>query len=67
MLTNCAISFALTVAVLCDSLVYYSPCDDDVGRVCSSGDNKTNLLMNYKRGGTDILSSSVYIYDFFLC
>ncbi len=57
MLAKWLVSFALSVAVLCNPSVYYSPCQDDMGRVCSSQGNKTNLLMNYKRGGTDVLSS----------
>ena len=47
--------------------VYYSSCEESANRECPYLANRTDFLLNLKKGGTDILSTSTYLYDFFLC
>ena len=46
---------------------FYSTCSDDVSRSCPNSDNQTDFLLSMKKGGTDILSTEPYMYDFMIC
>ena len=46
---------------------YYSTCTEDANRQCPNSDNLTSFLETMKKGGTDILSTETYMYDFILC
>lgn len=48
--------------------VYASSCDSESPtRVCPQEGNITEYLLGLKKGGSDILSTSDYDSDFFLC
>lgn len=62
--------WVLTLALVSLSItadVYYTPCAESSGRTCPSSTNRTDFLLSMKKGGTNILSTSTYLYDFFLC
>ena len=46
---------------------YFTTCVEDAGRQCPQTNNRTEFLLNIKKGGVDILSTERYLYDFFLC
>lgn len=60
------ILFAI-VSLSLQSDVFFTPCVENANRQCSSSTNRTDFLLSMKKGGTNILSTSDYLYDFFLC
>lgn len=46
---------------------YYACCTESTDRTCPNDENQTDYLQNMKKGGSDILSTNDYMYDFMLC
>ena len=57
----------LVALVNSDSYAYFSSCGESDGRQCPYITNRTEYLLNLKKGGTNILSTDVYMNSFFLC
>ena len=65
-LSNWLVTLAI-VSLSVSADVFYSSCAETNGRACPYITNRTDFLLNMKKGGTNILSTSTYLYDFFLC
>lgn len=63
---NIALIFILFIGeVLTEA--YFSPCGENDGRDCSASTNRTEYLLSMKKGGSEILSTEVFMEDFFRC
>ena len=47
--------------------VFYTSCNESTTRTCTYADNVTAKLLDFKKGGSDILSTSDYQPTFFNC
>ena len=57
---------AATIAMTIQD-AFYSTCPEAANRDCPNAENQTDFLLNMKKGGSDILSTNTYMYDFMLC
>ena len=55
------------ILVLSLEEAYFSTCAEDANRFCPNSANQTDFLLTMKKGGSDILSTDTYMYDFMLC
>ena len=46
---------------------YFATCEESEARVCGNTDNRTEFLESMKKGGPDVLSTDVYLYEYLLC
>ena len=53
--------------ILTSQDAFYSTCPEAANRDCPNAENQTDFLLNMKKGGSDILSTNTYMYDFMLC
>lgn len=61
------ITLFAVVSLSLQSEVFFTPCPEGANRQCPSSTNRTDFLLSMKKGGTNILSTNDYLYDFFLC
>jgi hypothetical protein len=58
---------ALFLIVSSANSPYYTTCSESATRPCTYGTNVTDRLLNLKKGGSNVLSTSDYDTTFFPC